>query len=85
MQPLLPVNRWWLLTFRLFRLEELTFAAYFMVAPPVSTQQDSLERGCTQLLREQKTWLECLNPGQQVFRCKACVLDHLQPECLGNR
>lgn len=72
---MLPVNRWWLLTFRLFRLEELTFAAYFMIAPPVLTQQDSLERGRTQLLREQKAWLECLNPGLQVFRCKALGLN----------
>jgi hypothetical protein len=70
MQALLPVGRWWLLTFRLFRLEELTFAAYFMIAPPVFSQQDSLERGRTQLLREQKAWLECLNPGQQVFLLK---------------
>jgi hypothetical protein len=47
-----------------------------MIAPPVFSQQDSLERGRTQLLREQKAWLECLNPGQQVFLLKRGTLDH---------
>jgi hypothetical protein len=77
MQALLSVGRWWLLTFRLFRLEELTFAAYFMIAPPVFSQQDSLERGRSELLREHKAWLECLNPGQQVFPLKGGRLDQL--------